>query len=292
MTKVVLNLMMLSAFLIMASAAKAGVSGGTCGTNCNWIIENGTLKISGGADGEIGVMSNFVIEEGKNFENYDDSRYLTPWREHREEITAIDVQGVSNIGNYAFAGLGNATQISLGETVRSTGRGAFEHSTGFSTVVLPDSFETLGTASFIRTNLITLIAPDSVTLNNHALDYDFNNIRIICKGGKEKCNNLKKELEDYMHWGTDENGAFSSSLHSDISGLVLLAGKEQCNSIKYYWNGEECLGRPDDGYIFCADGYYPTNQGYCEIIKLRYTLPEADAATSNDNENMIEWIFE
>ncbi len=42
----------------------------------------------------------------------------------------------------------------------------------------------------------------------------------------------------------------------------------------------------------CFDGYYPTNQGYCKIIKLRYTLPEADAATSDDNENMIEWIFE
>ncbi|MBR1399764.1 MAG: hypothetical protein IJ564_06305 [Alphaproteobacteria bacterium] len=42
----------------------------------------------------------------------------------------------------------------------------------------------------------------------------------------------------------------------------------------------------------CWEGYYPTNQGYCKIIKLRYTLPEADAATSNDNENMIEWIFE
>ncbi len=42
----------------------------------------------------------------------------------------------------------------------------------------------------------------------------------------------------------------------------------------------------------CYVGYYPTNQGYCKIIKLRYTLPEADAATSDDNENMIEWIFE
>ena len=42
----------------------------------------------------------------------------------------------------------------------------------------------------------------------------------------------------------------------------------------------------------CFDGYYPTNQGYCKIIKLRYTLPEADDATSDDNENMIEWIFE
>ena len=42
----------------------------------------------------------------------------------------------------------------------------------------------------------------------------------------------------------------------------------------------------------CYVGYYPTNQGYCKIIKLRYTLPEADAATSDDNENTIEWIFE
>ena len=42
----------------------------------------------------------------------------------------------------------------------------------------------------------------------------------------------------------------------------------------------------------CFDGYYPTNQGYCKIIKLRYTLPEADDATSDDYENMIEWIFE
>ena len=42
----------------------------------------------------------------------------------------------------------------------------------------------------------------------------------------------------------------------------------------------------------CWEGYYPTNQGYCKIIKLRYTLPEADKATSDDNENMIEWIFE
>ena len=25
---------------------------------------------------------------------------------------------------------------------------------------------------------------------------------------------------------------------------------------------------------------------------IRYTLPEADALTSNDNENRIEWIFE
>ena len=42
--------------------------------------------------------------------------------------------------------------------------------------------------------------------------------------------------------------------------------------------------------VGCMDGY-DLSDGIC-APKLRYTLPEADAATSNDNENMIEWIFE
>ena len=40
-----------------------------------------------------------------------------------------------------------------------------------------------------------------------------------------------------------------------------------------------------------CDGGFELVDGEC-VGKLRYTLPEADAATSNDNENMIEWIFE
>ena len=74
-----------------------------------------------------------------------------------------------------------------------------------------------------------------------------------------------------------------------------------------------CLGR--DGSLTCSDGFLKKNgicidksrgcgNGYLELdnrcekesnmqeIKLRYTLPEADEATSNDNENTIEWIFE
>jgi hypothetical protein len=35
---------------------------------------------------------------------------------------------------------------------------------------------------------------------------------------------------------------------------------------------------------------YTSYYGFC--TRKRYTLPEADAATSDDNENMIEWIFE
>ena len=40
----------------------------------------------------------------------------------------------------------------------------------------------------------------------------------------------------------------------------------------------------------CYKDYMPCS-GYC-CLRTRYTLPEADEATSNDNENTIEWIFE
>ena len=49
-----------------------------------------------------------------------------------------------------------------------------------------------------------------------------------------------------------------------------------------FWSSEGCSK--------CTNSNYSLEYGYC--YRKRYTLPEADAATSNDNENMIEWIFE
>ncbi|MBR1399410.1 MAG: leucine-rich repeat protein [Alphaproteobacteria bacterium] len=51
---------------------------------------------------------------------------------------------------------------------------------------------------------------------------------------------------------------------------------------KQVQNGIGCVDACLSGYT----SYY----GYC--LRTRYTLPEAEAATSDDFENMIEWIFE
>ncbi|MBR1398614.1 MAG: leucine-rich repeat protein [Alphaproteobacteria bacterium] len=58
----------------------------------------------------------------------------------------------------------------------------------------------------------------------------------------------------------------------------------ECGSCgeKFVQAGVGCVSSCYTGYT----SYY----GFC--TRKRYTLPEADAATSNDNENMIEWIFE
>ena len=58
----------------------------------------------------------------------------------------------------------------------------------------------------------------------------------------------------------------------------------ECGSCgeKFVQAGVGCISSCYTGYT----SYY----GFC--TRTRYTLPEADEATSNDNENMIEWIFE
>ena len=75
---------------------------------------------------------------------------------------------------------------------------------------------------------------------------------------------------------------FSNIAHAEIVGT---------------WTcGDDCNNRPTNGdYIECAEGYYAeyrNDNEVCEKIKLRYTLQEADEATSDDFENLIEWIFE
>ncbi|MBR1399170.1 MAG: hypothetical protein IJ564_03215 [Alphaproteobacteria bacterium] len=49
-----------------------------------------------------------------------------------------------------------------------------------------------------------------------------------------------------------------------------------------FWSSEGCSK--------CTNSNYSLEYGYC--YRKRYTIQEADAATSDDNENMIEWIFE
>ncbi|MBR1399454.1 MAG: hypothetical protein IJ564_04695 [Alphaproteobacteria bacterium] len=57
---------------------------------------------------------------------------------------------------------------------------------------------------------------------------------------------------------------------------------EECNSGYSLDENDNCTECNKEGY--------KEIDGYCN--RIRYTLPEADDATSDDYENMIEWIFE
>ncbi|MBR1398860.1 MAG: hypothetical protein IJ564_01620 [Alphaproteobacteria bacterium] len=302
------------ALLMCASSAMAAENpSGTCGTNCNWVLENGKLSITGGANGEIGTMDDYSAHPiGDGIWENDN----TPWKNYVDDITSVDVKGIKNIGATAFIDIGRkGVSVNLDDTIEKIGylsgikiagnklptnlkfldswaiSGAFDDNIPY--LELPDTLKTIGSGALRRIN-VPVIIPDSIeTISNNGTYSAFGgkNIQIICRGTQESCKHVQSFFSKYCPLGGI--GCKKEEDFIDLSGNVVLADESQCNSSKYYWTGSMCSNRPTDGsMIECDEGWYATNKDVCARIKLRYTLPEADAATSNDNENMIEWIFE
>ncbi|MBR1398807.1 MAG: leucine-rich repeat protein [Alphaproteobacteria bacterium] len=266
-------------FATQANAETAGIIGTwPCGADCTATLDSeGNMKITGS-----GEMSHFNPHcFGTPMVCTSDS----PWLKYKSQIKSVDIQGVSNVGEGAFYTI-PIEKLTLGNTVTDVKWDAFEGH-HIRTLELPDSVTTIGAQAFAGGYLQNLLIPDSVTLiQMSAFGRDeAKNLNITCKGSN--CNRVKALFENYYYASHDE------FLTKDFSSHFSLAGENQCNSEKYYWTGGMCNNRPTDGsMIECDEGWYATNKDVCARIKLRYTLPEADEATSDDYENMIEWIFE
>ncbi len=85
--------------------------------NIEWSIDNGVLTIKGS-----GAMDDFKTESD------------VPWNDKKGEITKIVIEeGVTHIGNMAFYGLKNVTDVSIADSVESIGLCAFHYTEGTST---------------------------------------------------------------------------------------------------------------------------------------------------------------
>ena len=204
--------------------------------------------------------------------NFDTIGSLAFW--HTGANKVVFNGNVTNINARAFE-QNNLTSIDLPESLEKIGEEAF-HANPLTTLVIPDSVTSFG--SYGSSTLVNVTITD--TLESLGTRYPFgsnSNLSIVCKGDIEKCRSLVKKYY---------NNNFSTEI--DLSGIVVAATYEQCDG-QYFWNGIGCVKEPDISKRACCPVCADLD-GYCS--RVRYTLPEADAATSNDNENMIEWIFE
>lgn len=155
---------------------------GTCGENLTWTLDEttGTLTISG-----TGEMRNY---------DHDDGEY-TPWYSLRESITSLVVEdGVTTIGNYAFATCKNLAEVSIADSVESFGAYAFQGCnslkaieipegqgriwaftfagcSSLTSITIPDGVSTIGANAFAGSGITSITIPDSVTsIGNRAFD--------------------------------------------------------------------------------------------------------------------------
>ncbi len=247
---------------------------GTCGTNCNWMIEDNTLKITGGTDGSIGMMDDYhVSDDGKSSD--------TPWRDYNSSITSADIQGISNVGDNALKMVGSLKNITFGNTISSIGEGAF-CGTRISSVIVPDSVTDIGWAAFLSASLRFVSVPDIAQgLSGRVFGDWIDNVEVICRGSEESCNNIKSQLENYTIYD-HQNTQWKTE---NISNTVKLANESQCTT-KYGWNGHYCARKDENGHFTCMNGFRYNGTSCNRII---YTIDEANAAAGKTNTVSIRY---
>ena len=228
---------------------------GAEGSNVTCTLSKGTLTISGEGD-----MRDYTATR-----NSDDDAYPSFWEPNTpwagKMITKAVVEGnVTRIGKWTFGGEKYLTEISGMESVKRLGRGAFAR-VGLTSIDIPNVVE--------------------ITDSDGRLDGAFHRARDL------QYINMRADIkvQDDLFGGYD--GAFVEvpAINGNMNNCTIANGYMTCGSCgeKFVQAGVGCVDK-------CYKDYMPCS-GYC-CLRTRYTLPEADEATSDDNENTIEWIFE
>lgn len=304
------NFFALSMLLCLGITTQAwgGVAtSGTCGTNCNWVFENGTLKITGGTDGTVGTMTDFAKKENQPW--YNDSNF-------RKSITSIEVSGVNNIGNNAFNGLEKATTVNISNGVTAIGTNAFYNGKAIENLNLPDTLKTIGDSAFKNTEVLkdiylpdgltkigknafeasgitSLSIPDSVTsLGTNFLKGTSSLEELIIPDGISTETDTFKDFSTTTQvicqgqtQGCIDYGGKNNNIPSDN---VKPASELQCYGDKHYWNGTNCVNEQDKAKRTCSSSY-KMNDGLCD--RIRYTPAEAAKVVTNDNKNSVTITF-
>ena len=152
-TKLLLAAMMLSMSLSLFAQS------GTCGDNLTWTLSNGILTISG-----TGAMKDYTY----------DNKPTAPWYSYSSSIKTVIIEdGVTNIGNYAFAYCSSLTSITIPNSVTSIGYHAFEYCSSLTSISIPNSVTSIRFLAFFRcTGLTSITIPTSVTsIEYEAFEY-------------------------------------------------------------------------------------------------------------------------
>ncbi len=101
---------------------------GTCGENLTWVLENGTLTISG-----TGPMNDWTID------------LAVPWHKSKSKITNVVINyGATNIEWFSFANCNNLVSVIIPESIISIDNRVFENCTSLKTINIPSSVTVLG----------------------------------------------------------------------------------------------------------------------------------------------------
>ena len=130
---------------------------GYCGGQLTWVYDNGVLTISGTGD-----MSDWKYNRDR------------PWHWLISSIhTLIINDGVTSVGEIAFANATNLTTVSLGKTLKRIKRLAFSNCESLVSITLPDGLTTIENSAFSSNLFLSSIEiPNSVIIFGSCVFYN------------------------------------------------------------------------------------------------------------------------
>ena len=153
---------------------------GSCGDNLTWSYDTATktLTISGSGD-----MMEFDASNPCPWSGYrnnievveieDDVTSISPraFDHYTMYLTTVNIgNGVTTIGNNAFAYCYMLNEVTLGNNVTTIGDGAFSNCRSLTEITLPDNLQNIGTNAFSGTGLTSIHIPAKVHRIGTGLD--------------------------------------------------------------------------------------------------------------------------
>ena len=122
--------------------------GGQCGDNLYWQLAGDRLVITG-----TGAMTSYSAASAQ------------PWASYRDQITSLSLpEGMTTIGNYAFAYFANLNAIALPSSLTRIGNSAFSQCANVPAVTLHEGLTYIGSFAFgTCTGLTAIHLPSTVT---------------------------------------------------------------------------------------------------------------------------------
>ena len=172
---------------------------GKCGNYAEWYLNDGILTITGSSE----------------MNNYNEQK-KAPWSGKKVTKCVIE-DGITTIGSYAFADLGELTEISFPNSIFQAGEYAFKNCTGLKNIELPERMEMWKISTGMFEGCISL---ETVKLSGNILN--------IGKGAFANCTSLRSftvpEMVTEIEAGTFQNCESLASV--TLSERVERVGKD------------------------------------------------------------------
>ena len=207
--------------------AKGSASvGGSVGSGLSWTLDNtGVLRLSGS-----GATGNF-------YEANDASKRIsTPWEPYQNIITALELNGVTDIGDFAFCNLGYLTRVTIPNTVTRIGRYAFESCARLNYVFIPASVTTVATNPFARCPSLEAISLDSGSRSLKVQDgvlFNYGMTRLLSyPAGKSGSYTIPSTVTGFGNNTFDGNTKLTELIFPEGATAVAFAACYGCTALK------------------------------------------------------------